>query len=144
MPFFRTVLLYCILFRFAMIESFSDCSDCGTYFSIHLRTSVPEQSTGKTVFHQPVQIKICCDKALFLSSHCCLYFPAAIRNKRRSVEKQGGFLSCIFFTGLHPLLSYTIGNNYRHQIGTVCVNHGNRIEQPVLCMARRELSDLLC
>ena len=65
-------------------------------------------------------------------------------HKRKSVKKQGGFLSCIFFTGLHPLLSYTIGSNYRHQIGTVCVNHGNRIEQPVLCMARRELSDLLC
>ena len=78
MPFFRTVLLYCILFRLAMIESFPDCSDCGTYFSIHLRTSVPEQSPGKTVFHQLVQIKICCDKALFLSSHGCLYFPAAV------------------------------------------------------------------
>lgn len=78
MPFFRTVLLYCILFRLAMIESFPDCSDCGTYFSIHLRTSVPEQSPGKTVFHQLVQIKICCDKALFLASHGFLYFPAAV------------------------------------------------------------------
>ena len=78
MPFFRTVLLYCILFRLAMIESFPDCSDYGTYFSIHLRTSVPEQSPGKTVFHQLVQIKVCCDKALFLASHGFLYFPAAV------------------------------------------------------------------
>jgi hypothetical protein len=37
-----------------MIESFPDCSDCGTYFSIYLRTSVPEQFPGKTVFHQPL------------------------------------------------------------------------------------------
>ena len=76
------VLLYCILFRLAMIESFPDCSDCGTYFSIHLRTSVPEQSPGKTVFHQLVQIKGSCYKTFFLSSHGYLDLSTAVGDKR--------------------------------------------------------------